>query len=205
MGLLDAPQRGDDAGIRTLLARIGELEAQLRMVAAAAAGSQGQLDFLLGQTVSAEAAPVSFTSVTVDPATSNVPETWVPFDADADAQVTLTTSSTGRIAVLAGGSIGLYSAGYCYSYGLVGVEILDELGTVVRGPLSGDGNRTMLWSGNGYVLNSGSGHQHEWALTPDTPYTMRCRRGYSIGAGPSGAVAGIDFQGTALSVTKLGM
>lgn len=205
MGLLDAPQRGDDAGIRTLLGRIGDLEAQLRMVSAAAAGSQGQLDFLLGQTVSAEAAPVSLTSVSINPATSNVPETWIPFDADADAQVTLTTSSTGRIAVLAGGSIGLYSAGYCYTYGFVGVEILDALGQVVQGAAPGDGNHSMVWSANGYVLGAGSGHRHEWELDPNTLYTLRCRRGYSVGAGPSGAIAGIDFQGTALSVTKLGM
>ncbi len=205
MGLMDAPQVGDDAGIRMLLHRITELEHRLNMVAAASAGNAGQVDFLLGQTVSGEASPGGSTTITIDPATSSVPDTWIPFDPGADAAVTLTTSSTGAIAVEGGGLVGLYSGGYAYTYGYIGFEILDQDGFVVRPPGNGDGNRMMVWGANNYVLLAANGHRHEWSMTPRTQYTLRCRRGYSVGAGPTGATAQIYFQGTAIAVTKIGM
>ena len=96
MGLKDAPRVGDDAGVRNMLARLDGLESQLRMVQAASAGSAANSAYLLGQTVSAEATP-GLTSVTIDPATSDVPTTWLTFDPAADAAVTITTSPSGRV------------------------------------------------------------------------------------------------------------
>jgi len=205
MRLIDAPQVGDDAGIRQLLGRISTLEARLAEVQAAAAGNQGSLDFLAAQTVSAEASPGSLTTVTTNPATSGVANTWVPFDSSADASCQLTTSSTGRIAVQAGGYLWLAASNFCTQYGYIGVEILDANGNQLREPHNGDGNMSSLWGQNNSALNANSGHRHEWQLTPWTTYTLRCRRGYAVGAGSTGAIAIVSFQGTALSITKLGM
>ncbi len=41
MGLLDAPQRGDDAGLRTLLTRVSNLETQLQQAMAALSSVRG--------------------------------------------------------------------------------------------------------------------------------------------------------------------
>lgn len=204
MGLKDAPRVGDDAGIRNLLARLDGLETQLRMISAASSGSQANLAFLLGSTISAEATP-ALTSVTINPADSNVPTTWLSYDPAADAAVTITAPPTGRVAVQAGGYLGLYSSSYPYVNGFIGVEVLDQAGAQVRAPQQGDGNYALLWSGNGYTVNTATGHRHEWMLTGNSTYTLRCRRGFSIGAGTAGAVARVDFQGTAIAVSKIGM
>ena len=206
MGLLDITRAGEDAGIRQLLARLDDLETQLRQVAAASAGNQSQVNFLANQTVSAEAAPGAVTTITTNPATVAVADTWLPFSAAADATVTLTTSSTGRVAVQCGGYIYVASANYPIARGFIGIEILAANGvTVVRAPLNGDGNLTAVWGANDSIVNANSGHRHEWLLTPSTQYTFRCRRGYSVAAGSAGAVATTSFQGTALTVEKLGM
>lgn len=204
MGLKDAPRVGDDAGVRNILARMDALETQLRMVQAASAGSAASLTFLSGQTISAEATP-SLTSITIDPADSDIPATWLPFDPAADAAVSITTSPSGRVAVQAGGYLGLYSSSYPYVNAFIGVEVLTPAGVQVREPQEGDGNFALLWDGNGFQVNSATGHRHEWLLTANTSYTLRCRRGFSIGAGTAGAVARIDFQGTAIAVSKIGM
>lgn len=96
MGLLNAPDAGEDAGLRALVRRVADLETQLQQVSAAAAGNSGQVDFLASQTVSAEAAPGALTTLTTNPAAADVATTWVAFDAAADAAVTITTSSTGK-------------------------------------------------------------------------------------------------------------
>ena len=208
MPLLDAPQVGDDAGLRKLLRRLADLETLLQQATAAAAGIgaiQTQVAFLAGQTVSAEAAPGALTTRTTNPATVDVADTWLAFDAAADASCSLTTSSTGRLAVQAGGYLWLAASNFCTARGYIGVEILDSLGVVVRNPGSGDGNYSTIWGANNSNVFVGSGHRHEWLMTPNTLYTLRCRRGYSVGAGSAGAVATTAFQGTAISVTKLGM
>lgn len=186
--------------------QIEELRRELREGMASVARSfSPQVSFLLGQTVAAEVAPGAITTIVIDPATSDVPLTWLPFDPAADAVVALTTSSTGRIAVQAGGFIGLYSANFSYAYGYIGVEILDGTGTQVRPPYDGDGNLSTVWGERNFQVNANSGHRHEWTLSPDTSYTLRCRRGYQVGAGNAGAEARVGFQGTALDVTKIGM
>ena len=204
MGLLDITRAGEDAGVRTLLQRIADLESQLQQVSAAAAGNSGQVEFLANQTVSAEAAPGALTTITINPATANIATTWVAFDAAADAQAELTTSSTGRLAVTCGGFLLLTVTQNCRARAGIGVEILKD-GVVVRNPGIGDGNLTDLKSPDAAWSGAGSGHRHEWTLTPNTTYTLRCRRGYSLTAGNAGAVAQISFQGTAVSATKLGM
>lgn len=204
MGLLNAPDAGEDAGLRALVRRVADLETQLQQVMAASAGNAGQLDFLANQSASAEAAPGALTTVTINPATSNVPITWIAFDPAADAQVELTTSSTGRLAVTCGGFLLLTVTLNCRARAGIGVEILKD-GVVVRNPGIGDGNLTDLRAPDASWSGAGSGHRHEWTLAPLTTYTVRCRRGYSVGAGSAGAVATISFQGTAVSATKLGM
>lgn len=205
MTLAGQGRSGSDAGLRKLLDRIAELESQLRMVSAAAAGNRAQLDFLAGQTASAEASPPAFTTITLD-GSVDVPDSWVPFDPAADAQVTITTSSTGRVAVQAGGYVIVESVTWPIVYGYVGVEVLAANGTQVRAPQGGDGNTQVVQTyADTTVGSAGAGHRHEWLLAPNTSYTLRCRRGYSVGAGNAGATAIIRFQGTALSVTKLGM
>jgi len=205
MPLLDAPQVGDDSGLRNLLRRVGDLETLVRQVAAASSGSQGQLDFLAGQTVSAEASPGAATTITTNPAIAAVSTTWVEFDPTADAAVTLTTSSTGRIAIQAGGFLWMSSYQFAAAYGYIGIEILDGAGAQVRPPANGDGNFSSIWGSNNALSNASSGHRHEWLLTPNTAYALRCRRGYGVGAGLADAIATTAFQGTAISVTKLGM
>ena len=204
MRLQDAPQVGDDAGIRALLGRVGKLEDQLQRVQAASSGNQATVDYVLGQVVSAEAAPSGVTALEFPDATTDVPATWLPFDPTADASVTITTSSTGLVAVQAGGYLGLYSVGYRTAAGYIGVEILKG-GVQVRPPLNGDGNFATNWSVNGYITQANTGHRHQWLLDANTTYVLRCRRGFGVGAGPSGAFARIDFQGTALVVSKIGM
>lgn len=206
MALLDAPQVGDDAGIRGFLKRLDELETRLQQVAAAAAGNASQVDFLAGQTVSAEAAPGAVTTITTNPATASIPDTWLPFNAAADASRTFTTSSTGRVAVQAGGYLYLGAVNFATQHGFIGIEILAADGvTQVRPPHSGDGNWCSIWGASNAALNASSGHRHEWDLDPNTTYTMRCRRGYAVQAGNAGATATVAFQGTAISVTKIGM
>lgn len=206
MPLADAREVGDDAGIRKLLRRLDDLENQLRMVAAASAGQTGQVDFLLNQQVSQEATPGTITAININPATTDVPVTWLPFDPTADASVTVVTSSTGRLAVQCGGYIGLWSTNFCYASGYIGIEILYPDGVVFKGPSEGDGNTSTVWSSNFFEGKAGSGHRHEWAwFAPNSEYTLRVRRGYEIGAGQPGAQARIDFQGTAIAVEKLGM
>lgn len=177
----------------------------LETIAAVAGSITRQVAFLLGQSVSAEAVPGAVTQVTTNPATSNVSDTWVAFDAAADASVTVTTSSTGRLAVQAGGYVWLSVTNGCSATGFIGVEILDAGSVQVRAPLNGDGNLSSISGASNTALNVAAGHRHEWALTPNTTYTLRCRRGYSVGAGSAGAVASTAFQGTGISVTKLGI
>lgn len=205
MGLLDITRAGEDAGVRTLLQRITEIETRLQQVSAAAAGSQGQIDFLASQTVSAEAAPGALTVLTTNPAAADVATTWVAFDAAADAAVTITTSSTGKIAAQAGGYLWLYAKDYATARGFIGVEILNAAGTVVRNPANGDGNMSTLYGANNTLTQVSTGHRHEWQMSPNTTYTLRCRRGYAVTAGLSTSAAVTAFQGTALNVTKLGM
>lgn len=207
MGLLDAKQVGDDAGIRSLLRRLTAVEKQLQLVAAASAGQSGQVDFLFSQDVFAEATPGGLTSIDIDPATTDVPLTWLDYDPAADATVTITTSSTGRVAVQAGGWLGLFSAGFCYAHAFIGVQVVDATGFEARPPLDGDGNMSVEWSEYSYRGTAATGHRHEWQLAPNTRYDLRCRRGYQVGAGDpaDNPVAGMYFQGTALNVTLIGM
>jgi len=203
--MLPSHSKPDDAG--WIARQIAALWEALREGLASVAKSLSpQVAFLLDQSVSHEAAPGSITSTNINPATSAVPATWLPYDPAADATVTVTTSSTGRLAVTAGGWIGLWGTNFCYVRGYVGVEVLDSLGTQIRPPAEGDGNMSTIWSENFYEGKANSGHRHEWTwFAPNTQYTLRIRRGYGVGAGSAGAQARIDFQGTAIAVTKLGM
>jgi len=207
--LFDAPQVGIDAGTRELLDRITNLETRLAEISAAAASNDSQVDFLAGQTLSAEASPGSSTTITTNPATSSVPQTWLPFNAAADASRTVTTSSTGKLEVQAGGFIFVQSINACTQYGFIGVEILSADGTVqVRAPGNGDGNFATIQGPPTVgvaITNTSSGQRHEWTLSPNTTYVLRCRRGYRVDAGSTGAIGVVSFQGTALSVTKIGM
>jgi hypothetical protein len=170
----------------------------------AQAAIAAQVAFLAGQTASAEAVPGSLTTVTTNPATSNVNDTWVAYNSAADATVTITTSSTGKLIFQAGGYLSVYSLNFAYARGFIGVEIL-QAGSQVRAPGNGDGNFTSVWDANAQIINANAGHQHMVTLSPNTTYTLRCRRGWSVGAGNAGAIATTVFQGTSLTVTKLGM
>lgn len=163
-----------------------------------------QVEFLLGQKVFAEAVPGSLTVINTDPATADVPVTWVPYDPVADATVTLITSSTGRLSFVAGGYIWLRVTNLATQWGFIGVEVLDSLGTVIRNPGVGDGNLQALRVQSGVAVNANSGHEHTLNLSPRATYVLRCRRGYQID-GAAGGTAQVAFQGTALSATKLGM
>lgn len=184
---------------------LGEAVQVLRSAVAGISAIRDQIEFLAGQTVSAESVPGTVTTRSTNPATAAVADTWVPFDDTADAAVTIRTSSTGRLAVQAGGYLWLYATNFCTARGFIGVEILNAAGGVVRSPGNGDGNMAAVWGVNNANTFVGTGHRHEWQLQPNKVYTLRCRRGYSVTAGNAGAAASTSFQGTALSVTKLGM
>lgn len=183
----------------------GGTNARLSSTMASVKGLNSTVSFLSHQDYSAEAVPGTLTTVDISPAETNIPDTWVEFDPDADAQLTVTTSESGTVAVQAGGYLAIYSQNYAVTSGFIGVEVLDTGGAQVRAPANGDGNLSRVWSANTQNTTAGSGHRHRWQLAPETTYTFRCRRGYSIGAGSSGAFASISFQGTALSVTLVGM
>lgn len=200
------PSHGVPDGEAWFPRQIAALQTALREGLASVAKSLApQVEFLLNQTVSAEAAPGSLTTMATNPAAANVADTWVAFDAAADAQVTITTSSTGRVAVQAGGYLWLYSKDFATARGFIGVEILNSSGGVVRSPANGDGNLATVWGANNTQTQVSTGHRHEWPLTPNTQYTLRCRRGYAVGAGSATSAATTAFQGTALSVSLIGM
>ena len=163
-----------------------------------------QIEFLLTQTTSQEANPGSVTTITINPATTAVPTTWLPFSAASDAVLIVRTTSTGKLSFQAAGYLQVVSIEYPSVQAFIGVEILKG-GVTVRNPYFGDGNSAVLQSKWGSMMAGGVGQAREVALTPDTEYTLRCRRGYQTTAGTAGAIATINYQGTEINVTKLGM
>lgn len=179
--------------------------ARLSSTAATVNDLDQTVTFLSNQFYTAEGSPGMLTTIEVNPVTGDLPTTWLPYDPDADAAVTFTTSSSGNVLFQAGGYLRVYSLNYTYTTGFIGVEILDESMSVVQAPSQGDGNYTEVWGENNLLILANSGHYHQRSLSPHTTYTFRCRRGYSVGMGAPGGVSAISFQGTGLSVSLLGL
>ncbi|MFB9621377.1 hypothetical protein [Brooklawnia cerclae] len=183
---------------------------QAEALAAIRSSFAGPIDFLLHQTQFSEASPGSATALTFDPLTADIPLTWVAFDAAADATLEVTTSSTGSISYQCGGMLIAGSRYGATTIATIGMEVMDENGIQLRPPQNGDGNYSHVFVGTSElvrVANAGSGHMHRLDMMPHTTYVLRCRRGYQATpySGITTGGAQVIFQGTALTVTKLGI
>ena len=165
---------------------------------------QKQVDFLAHQTVSAESYPEDLT--TKGPYSSQQNYTWIAYNETADASITLVIPQSGKLAVQAGGYLSGHSNNYATATCFIGIESLYENGTVHSEPYPGDGNYLEVWGSNTNVGQAGSGHLHvRGGFPPGETMTFRCRRGFNVRAGSSGYSATFYFQGTSLSISKIGM
>lgn len=176
---------------------------------------QAQVEFLLGQNSYAEQWNIPATSgvgyVTVNPATTDTGIVWRPYDADVDATLDVTTSSTARLAVTLSGLIGALALNTAMASAFLGLEVLQGA-TQIKGPTSEDGPYLEVQGLDISQRHSSTAApillEHYITLAPDTTYTLRTRRGYRIGPGGSGSgthVGTARWYGAAISATKIGM
>ena len=163
-------------------------------------------EHLLHQTEISEASPPVVSAITRNPITTSEPNTWVVSDPEAEASVTLTTSSTGKVSLLTGAAVFAQGSGGCTAYTFTGVEIsLAATGAVVRPALYGSG--PMVSSNCGLAGAYIAGQPKVWQLLPNTEYRFRVRRGFRFNvSNPTPTAYGIaSWQGSTISVTKLGL
>lgn len=201
-----------------LVTSVNTANATLGALLKANRGVNQQVQFLLTQSVYAEKWNIPDEEgqgkVTTSPADTDIPNTWLPFHEDYDASVDVTTSSTGNLMVQLSGLIGSSSLGAARAQTFLGLEILQG-STVINSPDGGDGPRIETRSGaaTSDIMNVDLAlvgvpllTQNYMYLSPNTTYTLRARRGYSVVAGlASNRTAYSRWTGTAISVTKLGM
>lgn len=185
--------------IQSLWARIRELSASV------ATSLSPQVRFLLDQTATA-------TVLDLDSYlhTSGTASVWEPFDADLDPQVSVVTSSTGRLDISV---CGLLSAEVRDAYRAetyLGFDVLDAASSEVIGPSFVDAAVTGVISKNlartPEVVSSATSSPIPVTLTPKTTYTVRARRGYRYeqGLGTSPYMTG-SWWNPSITVTKIGM
>jgi len=166
-----------------------------------------QVQFLADQTVSGETAPSDFTTITFTAFTEDIPLTWLPYDPAADTELQIHIPSTGKVSVQASGFISVLAENSSLSSGFIGVEVLDEDGDPVKNPTRGDGI-IVEWgvTNDGQVTIASTGQAHVWSfLHPGALYTFRTRRGYYAATAGLSSNATIQFQGTGLTISKVGM
>lgn len=211
MDLFDAPQVGDDAGIRDLLRRISRLETHLRQVSAAAAGNQSSLDFLLTQSVDAETSPTAERSA-LDPAVAS--SGWWPWSLARDAAVVLRTSSTGKLRVDYSGWAVAESRNGASSRVQIGYDIIDADTNVQLVPPDGaSAAQVMARSYTAqWTLVAGFATAFDLVqIAGDLDVIVRVRRGWACAPDntwtpPTGTQAAAwTTQTTRLAVTRLGM
>ena len=163
-------------------------------------------EYLLHQTEVAEQRPGVVVGVLRSPATANEDTTWVVSDPAAEASVTLTTSSTGRVLVLTGAALWAYGANGAVCRTFTGVEVrYADTGTLAQGAYFGSG--PMISSENGQSSAFVAGQPKVWSLQPFTKYIFRVRRGFQVNIdnATETPVTQSSWQGTTISVTKLGL
>ena len=198
---------------RDLEARLSRLETASNNLGTLIASSNNRVNSLLAtnehllhQTEVAEQSPAVVSSITRSPATTNEGTTWVVSDPTAEASVTITTSSTGRVSVLTGAALWAYGTNGAISRTFTGVEVrYADTGTIARPALYGSG--PMLSSENRQSGAFMAGQPKVWSLQPFTKYIFRVRRGFQVNIDNATGtpVTQSSWQGTTISVTKLGL
>lgn len=185
--------------IQSLWARIRELTASV------ATSLSPQVQFLLDQTVTA-------TVLDLDSYlhTSGNASVWKPFDGDLDPQVSVVTSSTGRLDISV---CGLLSAEVRDAYRAetyLSFDVLDAASSEVIGPSFVEAAMTGVISKDlartPEIASSATSSPIPVTLAPKTAYTIRARRGYRYeqGLGSSPYMAGAWWN-PSLTVTKIGI
>ena len=198
---------------RDLEARLSRLETSSNNLGTLIASSNNRVNSLLAtnehllhQTEVAEQSPAVVSSITRSPATANEGTTWVASDPTAEASVTITTSSTGRVSVLTGAALWAYGTDGAISRTFTGVEVrYADTGTIARPAHYGSG--PMLSSENRRSGAFMAGQPKVWSLQPFTKYIFRVRRGFQVNIDNATGtpVTQSSWQGTTISVTKLGL
>ena len=198
---------------RDLEARLSRLETSSNNLGTLIASSNNRVNSLLAtnehllhQTEVAEQSPAVVSSITRSPATTNEGTTWVVSDPTAEASVTITTSSTGRVSVLTGAALWAYGTDGAISRTFTGVEVrYADTGTIARPARYGSG--PMLSSENRRSGAFMAGQPKVWSLQPFTEYIFRVRRGFQVNIDNATGtpVTQSSWQGTTISVTKLGL
>lgn len=198
---------------RDLEARLSRLETSSNNLGTLIASSNNRVNSLLAtnehllrQTEVDERAPKVVSSILRSPATANEGTTWVVSDPAAEASVTVTTSSTGRVLVLTGAALWAYGTNGAISRTFTGVEVrYADTGTIARSANFGSG--PMLSSENRQSSAFMAGQPNVWSLQPFTKYIFRVRRGFQvdINNATETPVTQSSWQGTTISVTKLGL
>lgn len=198
---------------RDLEARLSRLETSSNNLGTLIASSNNRVNSLLAtnehllrQTEVAEQRPGVVVGVLRSPATANEDTTWVVSDPAAEASVTLTTSSTGRVLVLTGAALWAYGANGAVCRTFTGVEVrYADTGTLAQGAYFGSG--PMISSENLQSSAFVAGQPKVWSLQPFTKYIFRVRRGFQVNIDNATGtpVTRASWQGTTISVTKLGL
>ena len=198
---------------RDLEARLSRLETSSNNLGTLIASSNNRVNSLLAtnehllrQTEVDERAPGVVSSILRSPATANEGTTWVVSDPAAEASVTVTTSSTGRVSVLTGAALWAYGTNGAIARTFTGVEVrYADTGTIARSAHFGSG--PMLGSENRQSSAFMAGQPKVWSLQPFTKYIFRVRRGFQVDINNATGtpVTQSSWQGTTISVTKLGL
>ena len=198
---------------RDLEARLSRLETSSNNLGTLIASSNNRVNSLLAtnehllrQTEVAEQRPGAISRILRSPATANEDTTWVVSDPAAEASVTLTTSSTGRVLVLTGAALWAFGANGAICRTFTGVEVrYADTGTLAQSAYFGSG--PMLSSENRQSGAFMAGQPKVWSLQPFTGYIFRVRRGFQVNIDNATGtpVTQSAWQGTTISVTKLGL
>ena len=198
---------------RDLEARLSRLETSSNNLGTLIASSNNRVNSLLAtnehllrQTEVAEQRPGVVVGVLRSPATTNEDTTWVISDPAAEASVTLTTSSTGRVLVLTGAALWAYGTNGATCRAFTGVEVrYADTGAIAQSAYFGSG--PMISSENGQISAFVAGQPKVWSLQPFTKYIFRVRRGFQVNIDNATGtpVTRASWQGTTISVTKLGL
>ena len=198
---------------RDLEARLSRLETSSNNLGTLIASSNNRVNSLLAtnehllrQTEVAEQRPGVVLGVLRSPATTNEDTTWVVSDPAAEASVTVTTSSTGRVSVLTGAALWAYGTNGAISRTFTGIEVrYADTDTIARSAQYGSG--PMISSESRQSGAFMAGQPKVWSLQPFTKYIFRVRRGFQVDIDNATGtpVTRASWQGTTISVTKLGL
>lgn len=195
---------GDDAGLREVVERVANLEADLRKAQASLGGLQGLIDtqtaqsaqvaFLSGQTAyAANSGGSTYSQADCTATVSGVPG-YLPWDPDFGVSLTITTSSTGELFVQTGWNGNVYSTRT--TVGDVSVFQDIEYG----GMLQTDITWGMKLPAQGSAGIPAASASLITGLDPNTEYTFRLRQGAT-----TSSQVFVNPGSSWITVTKLGM